>query len=125
MYTLSVDDMNLPLYGPWTVVGRSVVIHENNAAATRFVCADIEPKGARKMSAIASFDKDPKYQGYVKAVISHFKSRQILVFRMIFYIILERNLYKCLLGDRLLQLLVNYETAMVLWSIFRKDHKFQ
>ena len=79
-YTLSVDDMNLPLYGPWTVVGRSVVIHENDAAATRFVCADIEPKGARKMSAKASFDKDPKYQGYVKAVIFHFKSRQIIVF---------------------------------------------
>ena len=32
MYTLSVDDLNLPLYGPWTIVGRSVVIHENNAA---------------------------------------------------------------------------------------------
>ena len=101
---MSVDDMNLPLYGPWTVVGRSVVIHENNAAATRFVCSDIEPKGARKMSAIARFDKDPKYQGYVKAVIFHFERRGILVFRMVLYAILEKNLYKCLVRDKLLQL---------------------
>ena len=56
------------------------------------------------MSAIAGFDKDRKYQGYVKAVIFHFKSRQTLVFRIVVYAILEKNLYKCLVRDKLLQL---------------------
>ncbi|XP_076458493.1 uncharacterized protein LOC143292195 [Babylonia areolata] len=36
-------DVNLPLAGPFTVLGRSIVIHGENATAPRIACADIVP----------------------------------------------------------------------------------
>ena len=36
-------DANIPLYGLYTILGRSIVIHEDAKGNPRFACADIAP----------------------------------------------------------------------------------
>lgn len=56
-------DMNLPMEGPLSIVGRSVVIHKDDVNASRWVCGNIEETtpGATKLEAVAIFD--PKNTG--------------------------------------------------------------
>ena len=42
-YSAITPDTNLYLFGPRSIVGRSVVIHKDDASGTRWVCATIEP----------------------------------------------------------------------------------
>lgn len=64
-------DLNLPLHGKNSIIGRSVVIHKKERNF-RWVCGTIEPMFSKKdnvqlISAIASFDKiDSFVQGYVR-----------------------------------------------------------
>lgn len=57
-YSTDVEDTNLPMEGPLSIVGRSVVIHKNDVSASRWVCGNIEETtpGATKIMAIARFD---------------------------------------------------------------------
>lgn len=49
-------DANLPLYGRYTLLGRSIVLHEDKAGAPRFVCADVEPNNYKlKVSTTTTF----------------------------------------------------------------------
>ena len=41
-YMGQFDDTNLPLRGPLSIVGRSVVIHKSDSSASRWVCGNIE-----------------------------------------------------------------------------------
>ena len=36
------SDPNVPLFGPFSVIGRSIVIHQDDQAGTRWVCSDIQ-----------------------------------------------------------------------------------
>ncbi|XP_023224241.1 uncharacterized protein LOC111625338 [Centruroides sculpturatus] len=64
-------DINLPLHGKNSIIGRSVVIHKKERNF-RWACGSIEPVFSKKddvqlISAIASFDKiDSFIQGYVR-----------------------------------------------------------
>ncbi|XP_053381588.1 uncharacterized protein LOC123557821 isoform X2 [Mercenaria mercenaria] len=40
-YSTNVLDMNLPMEGPYSIVGRSIVIHKNDEGATRWACGNI------------------------------------------------------------------------------------
>lgn len=57
-YSTDVLDMNLPMEGPLSIVGRSIVIHKADAAASRWVCGTIEETtpGATKLMAKAVFN---------------------------------------------------------------------
>ena len=57
-YADDLYDMNLPMEGLQSIVGRSIVIHRNDATASRWVCGTIEDTthGATKISAMATFD---------------------------------------------------------------------
>ena len=70
--TYSTDrlDATLPLQGPYSVVGRSVVIHKSGMGAPRWACGNIEDvtPGATLIEARAQFDGDIK--GYVHMVSS-------------------------------------------------------
>lgn len=63
-------DHNLPLYGPNSIIGRSLVIHKKEKSA-RWVCGtiqvDVDTRESREVVAIASFD-DPRHAifGYVR-----------------------------------------------------------
>ena len=49
---LTYTDSNLPLYGPYSIIGRSVVVHRNQPGAPRWACANI---GCPSMSRRAAF----------------------------------------------------------------------
>ena len=57
-YKTEFEDTNLPMEGPQSIVGRSVVIHKNDAGESRWVCGNIEETthGATKIMAVARFD---------------------------------------------------------------------
>ena len=70
IYNLTVTDMNLPMFGPYSSLGRSVVLHADDKKGSRLVCANIEPKEATKLSGVASFTGNLyfKINGYVRMV---------------------------------------------------------
>ena len=70
IYNLIVRDMNLLLYGPYSSLGRSIVLHADDRAGSRLVCANIEPKKATKLSGVANFTGNSNFQinGYVRMV---------------------------------------------------------
>uniref|UniRef100_A0A0B7AD11 Superoxide dismutase copper/zinc binding domain-containing protein n=1 Tax=Arion vulgaris TaxID=1028688 RepID=A0A0B7AD11_9EUPU len=49
-------DYNLPLYGQNSIIGRSFVIHHNDSAGSRWICANIEPYSYPVVAAIAVFE---------------------------------------------------------------------
>ena len=61
-------DKTIAMDGPYSVVGRSIVIHKNNSGATRWACGTIEDTtaGATKVEAHAEFTGD--VIGYVHMV---------------------------------------------------------
>ena len=68
-YTYNGEDANVPLYGLYTILGRSIVIHDNSGK--RFVCANIEPTDYKlKISSTANFTKvkDSPLTGIVHSV---------------------------------------------------------
>ena len=70
IYKLMVQDMNLPMYGPYSSLGRSIVLHADDMTGSRLVCANIEPKNATKLSGVAKFTSNSyfKINGYVRMV---------------------------------------------------------
>lgn len=48
-------DLNLPLYGPNTIIGRSIVIHRDDATGSRLTCTDLQPVGAEKLTGKIDF----------------------------------------------------------------------
>ncbi|GFS58478.1 putative RNA-directed DNA polymerase from transposon X-element, partial [Nephila pilipes] len=65
-------DVNLPLHGPHSVVGRSVVVHKK-ARNFRWTCATIQPDhredGVRKVIGLASFHKQGiAVEGFIRLV---------------------------------------------------------
>ena len=68
-YDLMKDDLNLPLFGANTIIGRSVVIHWKNGS--RFVCSDIMHGNAKSiLSATVDYTANPNsvLSGTVKMV---------------------------------------------------------
>ena len=64
------NDTNLPLYGPNSIVGRSIVVHKKEKGA-RWACASIgwgfSPSEAKEVRAVASFHHPNGYAwGYIK-----------------------------------------------------------
>lgn len=51
----SYTDWHLPLFGVYSVVGRSIVIHYDDESGTRWVCANIGYPGP-VVTAVARFD---------------------------------------------------------------------
>ena len=85
-YQLDVMDPNLPIFGHYSMMGRSVVIHRNDATNSRFTCADVVPEGGVKIKAHTNFTaQSPLLDGYVTLVITFhlraksFSSRFLLV----------------------------------------------
>ena len=70
IYNLTVTDMNLPMFGPYSSLGRSVVLHADDKKESRLACANIEPKKATKLSGVANFTGNSNFQinGYVRMV---------------------------------------------------------
>lgn len=60
-------DTNLPIYGANAIVGRSVVIHRDDATGSRLTCTSIEPKGAEQLTGTIDFtsNKDSVLEGSV------------------------------------------------------------
>ena len=54
----SFVDPTLDLYGPMTVIGRSLVIHYPGTLQDRFICANIEPVGCRVKNLRAEFNNN-------------------------------------------------------------------
>lgn len=52
---MSYEDWYLPLFGEYSVVGRSIVIHNNDESGSRWVCANIGYPGP-VTTAVARFD---------------------------------------------------------------------
>lgn len=71
-YSTEVLDYTLPLEGPHSIVGRSVVLHKNDAVATRWACGNIEDvtPGSRLIEHRATFTGD--IQGYVHLSQYHY-----------------------------------------------------
>lgn len=70
-YTTDLLDMTLPMEGPYSFVGRSIVIHKNDVAATRWACGnimDVTPNN-RLIEHRATFVQEIK--GYVHLVSRH------------------------------------------------------
>nr|BBG74654.1 superoxide dismutase 6 [Tribolium castaneum] len=68
-YKTDYNDTMLPLFGPKSIVGRSIIIHKKDTS--RWACATIErgysPSEARELRAIASFHHPDGYAyGYLK-----------------------------------------------------------
>ncbi|XP_013415688.1 uncharacterized protein LOC106177466 isoform X1 [Lingula anatina] len=59
------EDNNLPLFGPQSIVGRSIVIHKSDSSGSRWVCGNITAKTGTKVVAIATFDAGVLH-GYIK-----------------------------------------------------------
>lgn len=57
-YSTNVLDMNLPMKGPLSIVGRSIVIHKNDATASRWACGNILEitPGGHLVAARATFE---------------------------------------------------------------------
>ena len=91
MYSFTGKDMNVPLYGPHSSLGRSIVLHANDGKGSRLVCANIEPKDATKLSGVANFTANPYsvINGYVRMVreswlqIKHNTAQNVSVFGVI------------------------------------------
>ena len=60
VYRADLLDMNLPMQGPQSIVGRSIVIHRADATASRWVCGTIEETTPRatKIMAKATFNAE-------------------------------------------------------------------
>ena len=56
-YSTNVLDINLPMEGPFSIVGRSIVIHRNDIGAARWACGNImeTTPGSRLIQAKAEF----------------------------------------------------------------------
>lgn len=68
-YELKTWDENLPMFGHHALVGRSIVIHRNDATNSRMVCADIIPHEGVKIEAWTNFTKQSSlFDGYVQLV---------------------------------------------------------
>lgn len=67
-YSTSRLDMTLPLQGPYSIVGRSIVLHRSTAGAPRWACGNIEDvtPGSTLIEARAEFAGD--ITGYVHMV---------------------------------------------------------
>ena len=50
-------DPNVPLFGPYSILGRSVVIHQSDADGTRWVCSDIQ-RISRVVQVTTTFSTD-------------------------------------------------------------------
>ena len=57
-------DPNIPLFGPYSIIGRSIVIHMNNDDGTRWVCSDIE-RIARVVEVTTTISTDDTFSGSV------------------------------------------------------------
>lgn len=55
----SFDDPRLSLFGPQSIVGRSIVIHRQGPGEPRWVCANIEYNGVRLITMRAPFQNGP------------------------------------------------------------------
>ncbi|XP_052772106.1 uncharacterized protein LOC128211398 isoform X2 [Mya arenaria] len=73
-YSRDVIDKTLALDGPYSIVGRSVVIHKSDAGATRWACGTIvdATAGSSKVAARAEFTGD--ISGYVYMEQYHYDS---------------------------------------------------
>ena len=72
-YNLEKMDSNLPIFGHNTLMGRSIVIHNNDASNSRLTCANIVPQGAVRVKAHTNFtEQSPLLDGYVSLVSNGF-----------------------------------------------------
>lgn len=72
-YKLETMDSNLPIFGHNTLMGRSIVIHNNDASNSRLTCADIVPQGGVRVKASTNFtEQSPLLDGYVSLVSKGF-----------------------------------------------------
>lgn len=76
-YKHEYNDTMLPLFGPRSIIGRSVVIHKRDKNR-RWACSTIErgysPAEARELRAIASFHHPGGFAyGYMEMVVVAFK----------------------------------------------------
>lgn len=67
-YSADLLDWMLPMSGPYSIVGRSIVIHKNDADATRWACGNIEEvtPGIKLVEHEAEFSGD--VTGYIRLV---------------------------------------------------------
>ncbi|XP_072025881.1 uncharacterized protein [Amphiura filiformis] len=75
-YAEASADTNLYLYGPRSVVGRSIVIHRNDLGGTRWVCATLIPDyssgNAYTVMATATFTMESQIVGTVTLSQTHY-----------------------------------------------------
>eukprot|EP00111_Clytia_hemisphaerica_P000985 TCONS_00002850-protein len=68
-YELKIYDENLPMFGHHALVGRSIVIHNNDASNSRMTCANIIPHQGVKIESWTNFTKQSDlFDGYVQLV---------------------------------------------------------
>ena len=58
------EDPFLDLYGPYSPIGHSVLIHRGDSTGERFICANVEYNGVRVDTLRAAINNGP-YQGEV------------------------------------------------------------
>ncbi|XP_033102965.1 uncharacterized protein LOC117105796 isoform X1 [Anneissia japonica] len=67
-------DANLPLFGPLSVVGRSIVIHRNDETGSRWMCSTLEeelPEGTFVIEAESEMNGE-MFSGYIKMRQVHY-----------------------------------------------------
>lgn len=70
-YEITKMDSNLPIFGHNTLMGRSIVIHNNDSTNSRLTCADIVPKDGIRVKAHTNFtEQSPLLNGFV-SMVSH------------------------------------------------------
>ena len=57
-------DPNVPLFGPYSILGRSIVIHRNDADGTRWVCSNIQ-RISRVVQVTTTFSPNGLFSGRV------------------------------------------------------------
>ena len=67
-YNLEKVDYNLNMFGYNSLMGRSIVLHEDKPGAPRFTCANLEPSNAKLITAKVNYTGDSALSGYVKMV---------------------------------------------------------
>ena len=71
-------DLNLQIYGPNTILGRSIVIHKSDATGSRLTCSNIEPFNAQVLSGKVDFTTNTKLSlGGVVTLVRKFRIRFI------------------------------------------------
>ncbi|XP_067657181.1 uncharacterized protein [Haliotis asinina] len=50
-YSQTMKDYNMPMFGPYSIIGRSVVVHKSVAGAPRWICANINDLSPRTFAA--------------------------------------------------------------------------